>query len=509
MTIGNTTVEEAKGLICELCRLFYDQGWVGGTGGGISLKALDDDGSERIVMAPSGVQKERMEPRDMFVLDSQGNVLHTPEARPPPYRPPKLSECQPLFTSAYELRGAGAVLHSHSLNAVMATMLDPNATEFRVTHIEMIKGIEGHGFYGNCVVPIIENTARECELTDRMRQAIIDYPQSNAVLVRRHGVYVWGKDWIQAKTQAECYDYLFEAAVKMAQLGLNAAQPPAPLIANGAAQQGKRHAENGVSEANGVAANGVAAKRAKLSHAALPRAIVLDIEGTVAPISFVADVMFPYARDNVAAHLEAHYETPEARADIDAIRKQAAEDGAAPIPDAAAGKEAVIAAVVSWVQSAIAADRKIGALKQLQGHVWRAGFRSGKMTAQLFRDVPDALVEWRNAGIKTYIYSSGSREAQHLFFMHSQAGDLRPYLCGYFDTSSGLKGEAGSYHNIQLTLGVDDPSEVLFATDMLAEAQAAQAAGWQAVLVARPGNKPLPENHGFRVVESMQELLKQ
>lgn len=51
--------------------------------------------------------------------------------------------------------------------------------------------------------------------------------------------------------------------------------------------------------------------------------------------------------------------------------------------------------------------------------------------------------------------------------------------------------------------------QVLFATDMLAEAQAAQAAGWQAVLVARPGNKPLPENHGFRVVESMQELLKQ
>jgi methylthioribulose 1-phosphate dehydratase/enolase-phosphatase E1 len=60
-------------------------------------------------------------------------------------------------------------------------------------------------------------------------------------------VYVWGKDWIQAKTQAECYDYLFEAAVKMAQLGINAAQPPAPLVANGSAVEGKRHAENGVS----------------------------------------------------------------------------------------------------------------------------------------------------------------------------------------------------------------------------------------------------------------------
>ncbi len=76
----------------------------------------------------------------------------------------------PPFLQAYELRGAGAVMHSHSLNAVMATMLDEHASEFKVTHLEMIKGIVGHGFYGNCIVPIIENTARECELTDRLRQ---------------------------------------------------------------------------------------------------------------------------------------------------------------------------------------------------------------------------------------------------------------------------------------------------------------------------------------------------
>lgn len=59
----------------------------------------------------------------------------------------------------------------------------------------------GHGFYSNCVVPIIENTARECELTDRLREAMIKYPEANAVLVRRHGVYVWGRTWIEAKTQ--------------------------------------------------------------------------------------------------------------------------------------------------------------------------------------------------------------------------------------------------------------------------------------------------------------------
>lgn len=86
------SVDEAKSLISEMCRNFYTQGWVSGTGGGMSMKVGD-----RIVMAPSGVQKERMAPEDMFVLDSTGNILETPRTRPAPQKPPKLSECSPLF----------------------------------------------------------------------------------------------------------------------------------------------------------------------------------------------------------------------------------------------------------------------------------------------------------------------------------------------------------------------------------------------------------------------------
>ena len=86
------SVDEAKELISEMCRNFYSQGWVSGTGGGMSIRAGDC-----IVMAPSGVQKERMVPEDMFVLNAEGEVLETPRARPPPYKPPKLSECSPLF----------------------------------------------------------------------------------------------------------------------------------------------------------------------------------------------------------------------------------------------------------------------------------------------------------------------------------------------------------------------------------------------------------------------------
>ncbi|CAL5225286.1 g8085 [Coccomyxa viridis] len=441
----------------------------------------------------------------MFVLDAAGEVLETPRSRPAPYKPPKLSECSPLFMSAYELRGAGAVLHSHSLNAVMATLIDEDAKEFKVTHLEMIKGIAGHGYYGNCIVPIIENTARECELTGRLREAIQQYPESNAVLVRRHGVYVWGKDWIQAKTQAECYDYLFEAALRMKSLGINALLPQAPAPLH-------KGLTNGHATENG----GHASKKVKLQHKGgkQPKAIVLDIEGTVAPISFVTETLFPYARARVTEHLTRSFDSEETQADLDLLRQQAQEDAAAgtsvvAIPDATASKDAIVDAAARNVFAQMDTDRKTTALKSLQGHIWREGFRSGSIKAELFRDVPDMLVQWRSMGIKSYIYSSGSREAQNNLFGHTTAGDLRPYLYGFFDTRVGPKVDAGSYKEISLSLGVDSGDEVTFATDILAEAVAAKEAGWNAILVSRPGNKPLPANAAsdFRVIESLEDLL--
>jgi methylthioribulose-1-phosphate dehydratase len=191
---------------------------VSGTGGGISIR----DG-DKIYMAPSGVQKERLRPEDLFVLDSEGAVLSAPETGAE-----KVSACAPLFFNAFRLRGAGAVLHSHSVNAMLATLAFDDA--FRVTHLEMMKGITGTGYHDELVVPIIENTAHEADLADAMAAAIEAHPKSHAVLVRRHGVYVWGADWVEAKTHAECYDYLFEAAVRMQQLGVDPSEAPATPI---------------------------------------------------------------------------------------------------------------------------------------------------------------------------------------------------------------------------------------------------------------------------------------
>ncbi|XP_049851366.1 methylthioribulose-1-phosphate dehydratase-like isoform X2 [Schistocerca gregaria] len=208
-------------LIPELCRLMYHQGWVTGTGGGISIRQ-----GERIYIAPSGVQKERIQPEDLFVYSTEHVLISCPKNLQL-----KPSQCTPLFFNAYTMRNAGAVIHTHSKHAVMATLICQK--EFRITHQEMIKGIKrganttNFAYYDMLVVPIIENTPHEKDLKDQMADAMNQYPDSNAVLVRRHGVYVWGQTWELAKTMCECYDYLFEIAIMMHQSGLDPSKVPA------------------------------------------------------------------------------------------------------------------------------------------------------------------------------------------------------------------------------------------------------------------------------------------
>jgi methylthioribulose-1-phosphate dehydratase len=209
-------------LIAELCRQFYALGWVSGTGGGISIR-----GPEGIYMAPSGVQKERIAAQDVFLLDASDlEVRDRSECRVlrhPADPALKISECQPLFFNAFRTRDAGAVLHSHSVWAVLAARLfSPGGGPglFRSQGLEMQKGLRGKGCFDEIAVPIIPNTAREAELRDSMLAAMDAHPDVDAVIVAGHGVYVWGATWVQAKTQAECYDYLFRAAVEAHRLGL-------------------------------------------------------------------------------------------------------------------------------------------------------------------------------------------------------------------------------------------------------------------------------------------------
>ncbi|CAI9295105.1 unnamed protein product [Lactuca saligna] len=463
--LEGSQVKQTKSLISELCRLFYNLGWVSGTGGSITAKVHDDSvpkSEQLIIMSPSGVQKERMLEEDMYVLSSTGDILFSPSPKPYPHKPPKCSDCAPLFMKAYDKRNAGAVIHSHGMESCLVTMMDPLAKEFRITHMEMIKGIQGHGYYDELVVPIIENTAQERELTESLAAAIEAYPKTTAVLVRNH------------------------AAIKLHQLGLDWSTPshgPKPLLCGQSQTTNPSH-----------------------------RCVVLDIEGTTTPISFVTDVLFPYARDNVQKHLEETYDTDATQDDIKLLRSQVEDDlkngvaNAVTIPSDEAGKQEVIAALVANVEGMIKSDRKITSLKQLQGHIWQTGFEKNELKGVVFDDVPVSLQKWHSSGIKVYIYSSGSRLAQRLLFGYSNHGDLRTYLSGFFDTTVGNKKERKSYVEICESVGVHKPSDVLFVTDVFQEAVAAKAAGLEVIISVRPGNGQLPENHGFKTVKSFSEI---
>ncbi|KAF6748491.1 Methylthioribulose-1-phosphate dehydratase [Ephemerocybe angulata] len=209
-------------LIPELCASFYHLGWVTGTGGGICIRKGDI-----AYIAPSGVQKERIKPTDIFVLAYPQPSPHQVDRLflRKPCNGLKESACTPLFWNSFDLREAGSCIHTHSQHAVMATLLWPGEV-FTISHQEMIKGVRVAGtgkalsYLDTLVLPIIENTPNEEDLKDSMAEAMVKYPDAPGVLVRRHGVYVWGVDWEKAKTQTECLDYLFEIGVKMKLAGL-------------------------------------------------------------------------------------------------------------------------------------------------------------------------------------------------------------------------------------------------------------------------------------------------
>ncbi|EOX99449.1 Bifunctional methylthioribulose-1-phosphate dehydratase/enolase-phosphatase E1 2, putative [Theobroma cacao] len=505
--VESKEVTETKALVAELCQHFYTLGWLAGTGGSITIRV--HDGSiprhhQLIVMSPSGVQMERMVAEGMYVLSSDGFIMSTPPLKLYPYQPPKCTDCAPLFMKVYEICNAGAVIHSHGLEACLVTMINPFSKEFRITHMEMIKGIQGHGYHDELVVPIIENTAHEGELTESLTEAIRAYPKTTAVLVRNHGVYIWGDSWISTKTQAECYHYLFDAAIKLHQLGLDWSSP----------NHGPLRNVNGLWGCAGNSSRGPKVGTFGLDYMIEPsqRCLLLTVEGTVTPMSFVTDILFPYAHDNVRKHLAMTYDTEETQHDIDLLRSQIQEDleqgvaGAVPIPPDYVGKELVIASLAANVEAMINTDRKVTSLKQLEGRIWRTGFQSNELVAVVFEDVREALEKWHASGIKVYIFACGSREVQQLLFANSNYGDLRKYLCGFFDTTVGNKQVAHSYFEILRTVGVDRPADMLFVTDRFQEAEAARAAGLEVIISIRPGNGPLPQNHGFRTIASLLEI---
>ncbi len=201
------------------------------------------------------------------------------------------------------------------------------------------------------------------------------------------------------------------------------------------------------------------------------KALVTDIEGTTSSISFVHEVLFPYAREHLAEFVRNHLNEEKVAEQLRAVCEEAGQE---------LDNEQAIAQLLAW----IAEDKKATPLKALQGMIWEAGYRDGSFTGHVYDDAVAGLHRWHEAGIKLYVYSSGSVAAQQLLFGYSDAGDLTPLFSGYFDTRIGHKRDAEAYHHIVDELGID-AGAILFLSDIKEELDAAKEAGMQTCWLVR------------------------
>lgn len=224
--------------------------------------------------------------------------------------------------------------------------------------------------------------------------------------------------------------------------------------------------------------------------------VLTDIEGTTSSISFVHDVLFPYARAALPGFVREHGDESEVRQWLD----RAAVDAGGVCQD-----EVIVEVLQGWIDE----DRKHPALKALQGMIWQDGYRSADFKAHVYPDAALALRSWHAAGHPLAVYSSGSVPAQKLLFGHSSEGDLSPLFSAWFDTAVGGKREVGSYQNIVGQMGVP-ARDIVFLSDVVEELDAAREAGLRTVLLDRREDYPMPRMgeacHGHERAESFAEV---
>lgn len=225
------------------------------------------------------------------------------------------------------------------------------------------------------------------------------------------------------------------------------------------------------------------------------RVILTDIEGTTSSLSFVHDVLFPYAAEHIGQFVMDRQVDPEVREQLEQV---AARSGVS-----ANDLPGLIEVLETWIRE----DRKETPLKALQGMLWEQGYQQGAFRGHVYPDAAEALRRWHDRGLRLYVYSSGSVKAQKLIFGHSDQGDLTPFFSDYFDTRVGGKRDPESYRAILDQIGME-PHTVLFLSDVEAELEAAESAGLRTAWLVRDGDLPQSNRPVMRDFNEVDALLR-
>ncbi len=203
--------------------------------------------------------------------------------------------------------------------------------------------------------------------------------------------------------------------------------------------------------------------------------VLTDIEGTTSSIDFVHQELFPYSRMKLANFVQTHQSE-------NFIKNIIAETSQTILQEQSieADLELCVKQLLKWIDE----DRKHPALKNLQGHIWEAGYKNGDIKGHLYPEVKENLTKWKSAGLSLGVYSSGSVKAQELLFGYSIEGDIKNLFSYFFDTRVGHKREAQSYKTIA-GLTKLNPQDILFLSDIKEELDAAKLAGFSTTQLLR------------------------
>ncbi|WP_115160513.1 acireductone synthase [Synechococcus sp. UW86] len=236
--------------------------------------------------------------------------------------------------------------------------------------------------------------------------------------------------------------------------------------------------------------------------------LLLDIEGTTCPVSFVSDVLFPFAKQELSHYIKQHWDKSPDNEQIQAAKKEWLDDRSTESiqikQQVTKGEAEEIDGLIQYLKHLISIDKKSTALKDLQGKIWEHGYKNGELKSQLFPETSECLREWREQGLTLSVYSSGSIQAQKLLYRHSPAGDLEKFFSHWFDTHTGPKKSAESYKTIAEQLH-SSPNKIWFVSDNGAECDAARSAGMHTLFSLRDGN-PDRDPRDHTVVQSLREV---
>lgn len=220
------SVDEIVTDLALIAKGFYARGWLLGTSGNLSAVVRRDP--LELAITASGVDKGQLIPKQVLMIDENARVLSEHAACESPgfirssdrnhtvYKP---SDETSLHIGIVKQRGAGAVLHTHSVWNTILSEIHAGERGIQIEGYEMLKGLDGVRTHEHAEwLPIIENSQDMRALSETVSSVLERNPQAHGFLIKRHGLYSWGKDLAQAKRHIEIFEFLLETIGRTATL---------------------------------------------------------------------------------------------------------------------------------------------------------------------------------------------------------------------------------------------------------------------------------------------------